>query len=162
LTGYCVDINRLWVTTNGGSSWNVVIANPPTFSDEISMANAFTGWIGRESAAPNAYKITNQSTLTDISLNGDALGVHAVNTSLAFMCGTNGYVYKTSDGTNWTSSQIVNSAYTLTCVHFQTTNPSTGVVCGSNSSIKVTTNSGTTWTGISGVSGSFVAAYIFD
>jgi photosystem II stability/assembly factor-like uncharacterized protein len=161
LTGFCVDINRLIMTVNGGATWAQIASNPPLYSDEISMANAFVGWIGRESGVNSAYKTTGAgSGITSFNTSGDTLGVHAIDTNRAFMCGTGGYVYKTTDGTNWPATRVSSTGDTLTCIHFSPINQAKGIVCGALSSVYVTTNSGTTWTQISGLTGGYSSAFV--
>ena len=160
LTGFCVDINRLIMTTDGGASWSLVSATP-TFSDEISMVDAFNGWIGRESAGGSAYKTTGAAGgFSNVVTSGDTLGVDALSLTRAHMCGSAGYVYKTTNGTTWTANQISTPTDYLTCIHFSRENLAKGVVCGSENSIFITTNSGTTWTQITGITGYFNSAFI--
>lgn len=148
-TGWGISIATAFKSTDGGANWSTIGATAS--GDEISMANGAIGWCAVEKVSPpfDAYKTTDSgTTFNNVTIGTRTLGVHALSTTSAFLCGENGMVFNTTDGTVWSSSTI--GTGTMNCVHFNQDN-SFGGLCGTDSEIFITDDLGSNWTQVTGV-----------
>jgi photosystem II stability/assembly factor-like uncharacterized protein len=146
LTGYAVgDAGTIIKTTNGGINWIILNSNTTQRLMSVDFIDENTGLVTGING--NILKTTdggNNWTITTV--NAGLLGVHLVNTNVAYIAGfanNNGAVLKTTNGgNNWI---IINTGYPigLLSVYFSTIN--NGCVAGSLGRILYTTNGGLEW-----------------
>ena len=150
LTGYSVDLVNWLETTDGGDNWSVKLNGTPlSFNDEVGMASSSIGWAAQESPTNNfIHKTTDGwTTKTNVQLSGDTNGMYVESETQAWMCGEDAYLYETTDGTNWSATQVGDTSTRYYAIHFDDT-LSLGGMVGDNSSVYITENSGSTWSQI--------------
>lgn len=142
--GYAVAIDTAFKTTDGGANWTPIGAT--LFADDISMATGAIGWCAREAGGSNTvFKTTDSgATFGTQAVATTTKSVFAVDTLTAYASGENGQVFKTSNGTTWSTQTPGGASTLLYSLHFKD-DGSFGIVGGQNSEIYTTKDGGNNW-----------------
>lgn len=141
-TGWCVGVDRILKTTNGGINWLNL------FSEEIGLRSVYftdhnTGWAAGVIGV--IYKTTNVGTtwVSQVCGNVTTYSVCFINNNTGWASGSNERIFKTTNGgTNWLLqfSDTINSLYSIDFV-----DQNTGWIVGMSGTIFKTTNAGMNW-----------------
>lgn len=141
-TGWCVGVDRILKTTNGGNNWLSL------FSEDIGLrsvyfADHYTGWAA--GLVGVIYKTTNGGTnwVSQTCGSVTTYSVCFINNNTGWASGSNERIFKTTNGgTNWLLqfSDTINSLYSIDFV-----DQNTGWIVGMSGTIFMTTNAGTNW-----------------
>lgn len=143
-------------TTNGGLTFDTIKILASGFGtvQGISFANTTTGYLAGTTTF-GVMKTTNGGvnwTSCPIA-SGTYNCVYAVDANNAFVGGSSGNVYSTTDGGNtWNTLNV--GVGTAIIYNMKFSNAQTGFVCGSSGLVKYTTNGGLNWTGSAPTTGS--------
>lgn len=152
------DVNTGWVsgtqgrlvkTTDGGSNWTRQAPDP--FNNDLYSIE-FNGTYGLcvGANATVSYSENTGSTWTPYngpSLGGDIFDVYMESPSIAYACGENGLIVKTTDGGyNWDVLQVGSATFDLNSIYFATDDIAFAV--GTNGTVQKTTDGGSNWSTI--------------
>ncbi len=135
---------KIFRSTNSGATW----ASYTNTSDNLNTVTSFLNdvWIG--GSAGTIYKTAKSiSPLTSISVgeNFKINSVHFVNSTVGYLCGDSGKIYKSvNGGSNWTSTASGVGTEDLNGINFL--DEQKGIVVGDNGMMYLTNDGGTTWT----------------
>lgn len=132
-------------TTNSGALW-VRTAVPPDTIEKFSIhgAGGVALTVGR---AGSVVKYSGGWQALQRPAANDLYGVYMINSSTAWICGSDGYIARTDNGGNSWSRQTTGISQTLFSIYF--VNDNLGFACGENGVILKTTNGGSSWTQLS-------------
>jgi len=140
-TGIISTYGKLFITTNQGSNWNILLIPDPIIIDDFYAFNLDTIWIvSGEPFFGGVYRTTNGGQNWSLIWNytgENPTKIYMYNARIGFICNNVSHLYKTTDGGfNWTlmNGGGFGDIYFLDSLTGYKVEP-----------IKKTTNGGTTW-----------------
>jgi photosystem II stability/assembly factor-like uncharacterized protein len=159
--GYVVgDSGKILKTTNGGDTWIRLTSSYNYWISSLYFVNENYGWLGGGS---HILATTNGGTNWTSYSVGEVhsiYGVYFLNQTTGFWVGFSG-VYKTTDGgQSFNYVWNVPNSYAWDEINF--INSSTGWIGGNGGEVAKTTDGGTTWVGVGGVTGLVYGMFFKD
>jgi photosystem II stability/assembly factor-like uncharacterized protein len=138
------DLGKVYRSSNSGSTWSSYTITADNLNSVYSSGNDV--WIASNTGKIYKTGKTNFSvTSVNIDTNFNISSVYFVNTSLGYICGQSGKIFKTvNGGANWTVSNSGVTSVNLNAISF--TDESKGVAVGNSGSIFTTADGGASWT----------------
>jgi len=156
LTGWAMGAPKLFRTTDGGSSWNLINSSVGT---DFTFVDANTGWMSTYSSGTSSINKTTDggATWNFQFMTTDFRVIYAfnfVNATTGWASGYREIVLKTTDGgANWIQQRDMNNSVGLYWINF--VNANTGWFAGDNGEALSTTDGGSTWNVLNLFSGRF-------
>ncbi len=129
-----------------GGLWGVAMADSGNgfAAGYASVAGGFSGVL-RKTAGNPTWFVLPSSNFPGLPTNHSLWSAVTVVGATAWVCGSNGRLYKTTDnGNSWApSTNGISGTNTLFDIHFRT--PDEGIVVGSNGTIYFTSDGGANW-----------------
>ncbi len=136
---------KIMRSSDAGNSWNTVLTNQPQLNDadanqDIVIAVGETGIIVKSTDAGQTFAVIQNNPVSDFK------GVTFPNGAI-FVCGTNGKIYKSTNGGTTITEQVSNTSNKLNKIHAFDNNNAKAV--GDNGTVVKTTNGGINWINVS-------------
>ena len=119
-TGIISTYGKLFITTNQGSNWNILLIPDPIIIDDFYAFNLDTIWIvSGEPFFGGVYRTTNGGQNWSLIWNypgENPTKIYMYNARIGFICNDVNHFYKTTDGGfNW---ELINNVYAFRDIYF--------------------------------------------